>query len=139
MSDGALAALITAAGAIVVALVGVLSVWVQNRKHSSAIEVVRSQVQNSHGTNLRDDLDVIRSLIEAQGEKQDSLASDVRGVRKDIGRLDERDIERGRDLRAVTSKLEIVAGEFAAHQRQAERDHDRLSDIERTIEPGKDS
>lgn len=40
------------------------------------LEAIRHQVQNSHGTNLRDDIDTV--------------LSEIRGVRKDVGRLDDR-------------------------------------------------
>ena len=79
----------------------------QGAANSAAVEVVREQVQNSHGTNLRDDLDVVlRTVAEHEaaqkryeGNQQElkgtveGISSDIRGMRADIGRLDRRDIE----------------------------------------------
>jgi hypothetical protein len=64
VSDAVLVALIGSFGLIGAALVGVLVELVRrvNKVHAKA-EVVRDQVQNSHGTNLRDDLDALRATV----------------------------------------------------------------------------
>jgi len=91
MSDAVLVALISAFAVISSALVGVL---LQNVKLGRRIdkvhtktEVVRDQVQNSHGTNLRDDLDRIRAEqregFRSIEERQDAAAETVIAVRKE--------------------------------------------------------
>lgn len=52
---------ITALGLIIVAAVGE-----RTRQHAKA---TREQVQNSHSTNLRDDLDDIKDALTALGER----------------------------------------------------------------------
>lgn len=91
MSDAVLVALISTFGLIAVALVGVLF---QNRSQGRRLdklhaktEVVRDQVQNSHGTNLRDDLDGIRGEMRegfrSIEDRQDLAAQTVVDVRKE--------------------------------------------------------
>ncbi|MFE2104301.1 DUF2746 domain-containing protein [Kitasatospora sp. NPDC059463] len=70
-------ALVSAGGAITAALVGVLVELV--RRQGSTVAEVRDQVANSHGTNLRDDLDhVIERLglvLDGQERHNAELAS----------------------------------------------------------------
>jgi hypothetical protein len=80
MSDAVLAALISAFALIAVALIGVLAQNVKlgrriDRVHDKA-EVVRDQVQNSHGTNLRDDIDSLRTTV-AEGFDRVERRQDV--------------------------------------------------------------
>lgn len=86
-----LAAVVTTVGVIVTALIGVLFQNVKlgrriDKVHDKA-EVVRDQVQNSHGTNLRDDLDRIRAEqregFRSIEERQDIAAETVIAVRKE--------------------------------------------------------
>ncbi|MEQ6899291.1 hypothetical protein [Microbacterium sp. KR10-403] len=79
--------------------------------------VIRHQVQNSHGTNLRVDLDEIKSAVGA-------VASDVRGIRKDHGRLASRLDATAARLDHTNSRLDTLA--------------DHVDDIEDTIIPRKD-
>lgn len=66
-------ALITAAGAVVVAVVGVVGLRWQGRH----LKEVRHQVANSHETNLRDDLDGMRDDIRLVLEGQKQFAKDL--------------------------------------------------------------
>lgn len=45
----------------------------------------RSQVKNSHGTNLRDDMDIIRDSVKSVGHQ-------IGEVRDELGRIDHRQI-----------------------------------------------
>lgn len=66
-----------------------------NRKQNASLEVVRDHVANTHPTNLRDDLDIIRD--------------DVRGTRKDVGLLrDELREVRNRQSDFESSVREVV-------------------------------
>ncbi|UOQ58086.1 DUF2746 domain-containing protein [Leucobacter allii] len=112
MTEAVVVALITAASGVAVAVVGGIFLLLQNRRQkrrdahvSEKLEVVREQVQNSHGTNLRDDLDRIADGLMQLGKNVEGLASDLRGVRRDIGRLDRRDIEDGADLRDLRQEF----------------------------------
>jgi len=78
--------------------------------------VIRHQVQNSHGTNLRDDLDRITRTI-------DVVASDVRGIRRDHGRLATR-------LDATTDRLDYT-------NRKLDTLAEHVDDIEDTWQPKK--
>jgi len=95
-------------GGLAALIVGGVFAIVHNRKakkRDEVTEVIRSQVQNSHGTNLRDDVDKIMALVARVEGAVTSVASDVRGIRKDIGRLDERDLDDVAELRSVRDAL----------------------------------
>lgn len=86
MTEGIWIAVLSFAQAVTLALIGKVA------KDSS---ITRKEVKNSHSTNLR---------VE-QDERHDEQMGELRGIRKDIGRLDMRDIDRGeeiRDLRRTT-------------------------------------
>lgn len=64
------------------------------REMGDKLEAVRAQVQNSHQTNLRDDVDVIRSRLDEHiaiakesDRRQDKTAEEVAIMRRDIGRI----------------------------------------------------
>lgn len=106
--------------------------------------VVREQVQNSHVKNQRDDMDdkhdEIRELIGVEfsklhheiHERFEGVASDFRGVRKDIGRsaddirelarghkgLDTRLHEIGQQVTSLSGKIEVdtKTGEIHVHK-----------------------
>lgn len=48
---------------------------------------IREQTENSHNTNLRDDVDRVGERIEDAVEKLADLVRDLRGLRQDIGGL----------------------------------------------------
>ena len=85
-----MAAAIATAFAATVAAVASVVVALINRKQSRALAEVKHQVKNSHGTNLRDDLD---KVIGGLGEVKDDLAvviknqgrhdSEIAGIREE--------------------------------------------------------
>lgn len=94
MSDAIVVSIIAAVGAVVVAWLGRKIVAIQ--KDSIA---TREQVQNNHTPNLREELDERHHEVmhgQRRLEKQfEGMSSDIRGIRKDIARVDDRvhDIE----------------------------------------------
>ena len=87
MTEGIWIAVLSFAQAVTLALIGKVV------KDSS---ITRKEVKNSHSTNLR---------VE-QDERHDEQMGELRGIRKDIGRLDKRDIARGEDIRELRRKTE---------------------------------
>lgn len=75
MSDGVLIAFITSGCALVGVLVTVIAPRVI--RQGRALDEVRDQVSNSHGTNLRDDLDLIRDEMRAGFHLLTDRLSDV--------------------------------------------------------------
>lgn len=76
----------------------------------TTIETVRSQVQNSHGTNLRDDID--RNQAETR-EHFERLEERVTGVQKQVGRQDQRNIliaQEAQTIRRDLSEIETQTG-----------------------------
>lgn len=107
---------------------------------SEDARIAREQTQNSHRTNLRDDLD----------QNHAEIMDAIRGTQKDIGRLDTRDIERGRDVRRLDQKLDRVDDKLDEHlewsrEYVAERETEtrsatqRLEDLERTQDLNKET
>lgn len=113
------------------------------KKTSQVVEEVRDQVANDHGTNLRDDLDLMRdenrALVEDFKKFADEFKtqmarvfSDISGLRHDIGRADRRDIEDGVEIRELRNRLD---GHLEWSSGWAHGLEGRVSDIENTF-PG---
>lgn len=116
-------AIVTTAGGIGVAVVGALAEFV--RRQGKAINEVREhsqearkQVQNSHSTNLRDDVDRvlagIEKLVAGQANHAEALRQhgrEIGGLRRDIAH--ER-VERLEVARRLDGHLTTVASATAA-------------------------
>jgi hypothetical protein len=76
------AALISAASAVTVALIGAL-VELLRRQHR-AIGEVRDQVSNTHETNLRDDLDRVITSLDRVLDGQAQHSRDIAALRDDL-------------------------------------------------------
>lgn len=74
----------------IVGAVGLLSVALVANRGRQHAKAAREQVENDHATNLRVEGDDRHTEIL---QRLEGLASDIRGVRRDIGRIDERVIE----------------------------------------------
>jgi hypothetical protein len=102
-----LIALVTAIGTVLVAGFGFLAVRAnQTRNHvrtaakDSAIS--RDQLQNSHPENFRDDLDAKFLTV---GSVLEKLGRDLSGIKRDVGRLADADLEQQRQAREDRSRL----------------------------------
>jgi hypothetical protein len=97
MTEGVLVAIVTVLGGVLIALIE------RTRRHARA---ARTQVENSHATNFRDESDerhreTIRRL--------DDIAADVRGLRRDIGRHADQLATHERRI----DELELIRSHFA--------------------------
>ena len=117
MWDGeSIAALVVALGGLITAIGVSAKNLAEVRAMRGEQEKIREQVQNSHGTNLRDDLDRIGAQV-----------TDVQvGQRRhdvELGRVQDtqRDMQR-----ALTDGLERLADADAEDRRRADQEHDRL-------------
>jgi hypothetical protein len=90
-------AVVTAAGTIIVALVGV-ALELLRRSHQRLGEV-KEQVQNSHGTNLRDDLDQVVAAVSRIEAAQTLNATAITELRAELRheRVERLDVERRLD------------------------------------------
>lgn len=90
-------AVVTAAGTIIVALVGV-ALELLRRSHQRLGEV-KEQVQNSHGTNLRDDLDQVVAAVSRIESAQTLNATAITELRAELRheRVERLDVERRLD------------------------------------------
>ncbi|WP_017793889.1 DUF2746 domain-containing protein [Leucobacter salsicius] len=66
---------------------------------------VKREVKNDHTTNLR----------EEQDERHDEVMDAMRGMKKDIGRLDDRDVENLRHRRQLDGKFDALDTKFDEH------------------------
>ena len=109
------------------------------RKMSDKVERIREQVENSHSTNLRDELDQDR---EEARRRHEELIDTLKGMKRDIGRLDLKDIERGKDIRALSSKIDDHmewSREWVHTAETRDRTHEsRLGELEDTLNPDKE-
>jgi hypothetical protein len=89
------AALIAGAASVVVALIGLFGVIIPRLWHNTrSLHEVKEQITNSHGSNLRDDLDFIRDNIL-------DMRADIGWVRRD--HLD------------LTRRVDTIEGDLHAH------------------------
>lgn len=54
------------------------------RRHGKQLGEVRAQVQNSHSTNLRDDVDGVLDRLDQVLEGQRQHSSEISGLRRDL-------------------------------------------------------
>ncbi|QIK61790.1 hypothetical protein G7068_16115 [Leucobacter viscericola] len=135
MSEAFWIAVVGAGGVVSTALSGIV-IAMLSRQHKS-VKSVREQVENDHKLpggapyNLRDNIDA----------NQTAVMSEIRGLRKDVGRLDNRDIARGEEIRELSRTLgQHLDWSHGWKSKQAEATHeiaDRLEDIEDTLNPTK--
>jgi hypothetical protein len=79
---------LTLIAVITFGLFQVFSSYVGNRHQRRELVAVRDQVQNAHPTNLRDDIDAIRTNLGSLREEVGDLRrNDLRGIREDINSL----------------------------------------------------
>lgn len=114
-SDGA--PLIENPGGVIVALFGgvtaILAIVLPQ------VLAIKHEVKNSHDTNMRDDLDDKHDAIIARIDKVfGAVSSDIRGLRRDVGRN--------------TDRLDYVS-------RRLDNTTDRVDRLEDTQAPGKES
>lgn len=106
----AVAALITACAGAAGTILGNLHRDKKNhetlKRNSRVMEEVRSQVQNSHGTNLRDDLDKVVAAQGAQCEKMDLIHDAVKSLAHQLGETRRSSDDVHRDLQARVRRLE---------------------------------
>lgn len=99
MTEVVVAAIVTF-GTVITALLGYLGiVATSTRRHAKA---ARNEVQNSHDTNLRDDLDL---KFAGLADLVTGLVGDVGGIKEDI-RIIHRDA--GEDRRALESERKRI-------------------------------
>lgn len=98
MSDPILVALIAAAASVLTSTLGLFATRKNGRKISEIQQdtrASRAQVENSHTTNLRIEQDERHAEIikrfDRHDERFDNVEKDIRGLRRDVGRLDKKD------------------------------------------------
>lgn len=107
MSDGVIISLITTGGAVLIALLEFM-----RRQHKAIGEVretasiTREQVQNSHTTNLRDDIDRVLTGIDMLHENSRQHGYELGHLRRD---LQQERIERQALSERVDAHLHTVA------------------------------
>lgn len=123
MTEGVLIALI---GGVQAIMLGLLA------KIGRDTRTVKGEVKNDHTTNLR----------EEQDDRHHEQMAEMRGIRRDIGRLDTRDIQRGVEVRDLTRKLDKHldwSAEWSDEREAAERrTKERFDHLENTIDPRED-
>ena len=116
MGPAEIAALIVALGGLVSAIGVTTKSLAEVRAVRVEQEQIREQVQNSHGTNMRDDLDKIRDAlgdVQAGQRRHDSDLARVHDTQRDI-------------QRAMTEGLERLADADAEDRRHADHEYARI-------------
>ncbi|MGO2750565.1 MAG: hypothetical protein ACTIA6_10985 [Pseudoclavibacter sp.] len=101
-------------------------VWPLLLRTSKDIAGVKDNVQNSHSTVMRDDMDekrkqivgLVRDLHDNIETRFEGVSSDFRGVRRDLGRHSDQLIDQGKEI--------VKIGQ---HQNATDRKLDKLAEI----------
>lgn len=128
MSDEVMIAIISALGAVLLAIVGGGSVHLsrqktQNTHMNDKLDVVKDQVTNDHDTNLRHDLDIVTRGISSVKDLLENLGPQVHNLQSTMNNLDRRISDT--DGRAIK-----VAEQLAEHILTAQRRDDRITILE---------
>jgi tetrahydromethanopterin S-methyltransferase subunit G len=113
---------------VLIAIVGGGSVHLRRQKKrdehlNDKLDVVKNQVANDHGTNLRHDLDIVTGLVGSVKLMMESLGPQVQNLQTTMNNMDRRLIDT--DGRAIA-----VAGQLAEHMLTAQRRDDRITILE---------
>ena len=111
-------------GTIILGLTGLASAVLPPLLRAEASgEVIKRNVQNGHSAPLRDDLDALTAAIKVIGAAVDRIqetaagtASDIRGIRRDVGR--------NADATIATGKM------LSEHERRLDAAAERLGEVE---------
>ncbi|SLJ21072.1 Uncharacterised protein [Mycobacteroides abscessus subsp. abscessus] len=89
-----------------------LTGYLANRKHigkmASEVKAVRGQVENSHETNLRDDLTDVLNGINLIAQRQEHQGREIGGLIKDVGGLMDRVGDLAGDIRDHRDELDTI-------------------------------
>lgn len=110
---------IMAVSALVTALGGAIGAVIGSRHSKKAIGDIKRQVQNDHGTNLRDDMDRIGDAVDKALNEFDRIAKAVDTVGADIGGLRSELRQARKDDAQLRESLEHVRSEAA-------REHEKI-------------
>ena len=134
MSEQVLLTLITAAGAVLVAVVGAAAGLAQHfrseRQHTETnekLDIVQDQVKNSHTTNLRHDIDTVTTVVEEVKTLVTNVAHNVVLLSQTVNNLD----LRVHDADQRTIKVQNELAGYANRTREVE---DRQNYLEDTLE-----
>ena len=107
LTESVQVALIGSGGLVLVAIVGLLGgiQLKRQKKLSSAVEVVRDQVQNDHGTNLRNDLDRVSQSVSFLDHTVEEVRTDIQWIREHLMLQSRRDIEDTADVREHRTRI----------------------------------
>ena len=107
LTESVQVSLIGSGGLVLVAIVGLLGgiQLKRQKKLSSAVEVVRDQVQNDHGTNLRNDLDRVSQSVSFLDHTVEEVRTDIQWIREHLMLQSRRDIEDTADVREHRTRI----------------------------------
>lgn len=108
------AAVVTTVGVVLVALIGVLTTMLQ-RQHKT-LGVVREQVQNSHSTNLRDDVDRVLDGVSQLAEMSRAHGYELGHLRRDLQqeRVERQHLSERLDEHVIVASASAAAATAAA-------------------------
>lgn len=89
-----------------------VTAYLSQRRHlgkmTTEVQAVRGQVENSHKTNLRDDLTDVLNGINLITQRQENQGNEIRGLIQDVGGLMDRVRDLAGDIRDHRDELDAV-------------------------------
>lgn len=101
--------------------------WLLNRRTRKDVGEIKEQVQNTHSTNLRDDVDALAALVR---EGLQGVRDGLKDVRDDVGGLHSETRDLRQDVAGIRSDGRHDRRELKA-QREAFEEH--LADVPKVI------
>lgn len=130
MSDTVAVEAVGAVGIVLVAIIGLLGTLLGRRQArtedkidalAAPIEATRDNLQNGHASYLRDDIDLIGARV-AQVERDvrsrdETILAEIRGLRKDIGRIGDRDNLQAAETLALREDIARVEARITEYEK----------------------
>lgn len=110
-----------------------ITVWWGQRRHNDSVTdvkkdvtavkgdvgAIRTQVENSHQTNLRNDIDKLARLIESNTQTTELVS-------RQLGEVKQHVITHGKDIGGLRDEVGDVRGELRQERRNREKDNEEL-------------
>jgi Protein of unknown function (DUF2746) len=106
-------AIVGLVGAVLVALISLLGILMQ--RHNKTLNTVRDQVQNSHSTNLRDDVDRVLEGVAQLAEMSRAHGYELGHLRRDLQqeRVERQALSERVDEHVITASANAAAAAAA--------------------------
>ncbi|QDF19324.1 DUF2746 domain-containing protein [Mycolicibacterium fortuitum] len=132
-------------GLVILTVGGWVTAWINGRNHRSEVRDikgdvgdVKQQVQNSHNTNLRDDLDKVKQSQEDMKRMVESVEAGMHLLSQQMGDLHRYATSQGRDIGGIREDVGAMRGEIRRDRTAREAFEHSVREAHRKLHPEAD-